>query len=171
MIHIYHGNGKGKTTAAIGLSIRAAGAGKAVIFAQFMKGRDTSELKILNMLSGIRILRIEKDFGFSFQMTENERQEVKQMHNRILDDIIQYSLQGKADLVVLDEITHAYRNNMIDKEKLKTWMEGLPNTVELVITGRDPDAYFLEHGDYITNMICERHPYDKNQAAREGIEY
>ena len=85
LIHLYTGEGKGKTTAAVGLAVRAAGAGKRVMFLQFMKGRDTGELHALDQLPGIEILRSKKDFGFYFQMTEEQKEELTRIHNELLE--------------------------------------------------------------------------------------
>lgn len=171
MIHVYHGKGKGKTTAAIGLSIRAAGAGKRVLFTQFLKGRDTSELAILRQIETIQVRRNEADFGFLFQMTEEEKCAVKTMHDETLLYIMESVKEGTVDMVVMDEITYPYKEKLIDCEKLEFFIQSLPSEVELVLTGRNPAPYFLDKADYITNMVCERHPYEKQQPARKGIEF
>lgn len=171
MIHVYYGEGKGKTTAAIGLSIRAAGAGKRVLFTQFLKGRDTSELIIFHQIKEIEVRRNEKDLGFLFQMTDKEKQEVKKMHNKTLQYIMESVEKGNVDMVVLDEITYPYKDKLIDGKRLQQFIETLPKEVELVLTGRNPDPYFLDKADYITQMVCERHPFKKNQPARKGIEF
>ncbi len=171
MIHVYHGDGKGKTTAAIGLSIRAAGSGKRVVFAQFLKGSDTSELSILMKIENIEVCRNEKDFGFLFQMTEEEKKELVKMHNQTLRHVIQLVKEKKVDMVVLDEITYPYEDKLLDCKALEQFIETLGEEVELVLTGRNPTAFFLDKADYITNMTCVRHPFEKNQPARKGIEF
>lgn len=171
MIHVYCGDGKGKTTAAIGLSIRAAGAGKQVIFAQFMKGRDSSELAILRRIENIEVLRNAQDYGFLFQMSQEDRQAVRKMHEHTLSEVIERVKQGQAELVVLDEITYPYKEELIDCGLLEHFIKNLDSKVELVLTGRSPASFFLEQADYITEMACVRHPYQKGQPARIGIEY
>lgn len=171
MIHVYCGDGKGKTTAAIGISIRAAGAGKQVVFAQFMKGRDTSELAILHQLDNIEVLRNAKDYGFLFQMSPEDKEAVRKMHEDTLSKVIERVEEGQAQLVVLDEITYPYNEGLIDCERLEQFIKGLGSEVELVLTGRNPAPFFWEQADYITEMDCIRHPYQKGQEARIGIEY
>jgi len=171
MIHVYHGDGKGKTTAAIGLSIRAAGCGKRVVFAQFLKGGDSSELAILLQIKNIEVCRNEKDFGFLFQMSEEEKAKVKIMHNQTLCHVIELVKEKKVDMVVLDEITYPYEDKLLDCNLLEHFIETLSTDVELVLTGRNPSNFFLDKADYITNMTCVRHPFEKNQPARKGIEF
>lgn len=171
MIHVYHGDGKGKTTAAIGLSIRAAGAGKRVVFAQFLKGSDTSELNVLKQVNEITILRNQKDLGFVFQMSEEQKKMLIEMHDETLNSVIRLIQNQEADMVVLDEITYVYNDRLINTDKLEQLIEQIPKTCELILTGRDPDAFFLNHADYITQMVCERHPYERKIPARKGIEF
>ncbi|MEG2513034.1 MAG: cob(I)yrinic acid a,c-diamide adenosyltransferase [Acetivibrio sp.] len=171
MIQIYHGNGKGKTTAAIGLTIRGVGNGMRVIFAQFLKGGETGELRILNQLDQVQVLRNTKDLGFTFQMSDEDKEEVKKMHNETLKKVAECIENKKVDLVVLDEVTYPYQDNLMDKKILEELILNLPKEVELVMTGREPAAFLLKNADYITNMKCERHPFEQNIMARKGIEY
>ena len=87
LMHLYCGNGKGKTTAAVGLCIRAAGTGKRVLFSQFMKGQETGEIEALSHLPKVTILRSQKDFPFYSPMSDEQKQEIRDIHNDILDDI------------------------------------------------------------------------------------
>ena len=100
MIHLYTGDGKGKTTAAIGLCIRAAGWDQQVCFAQFMKGNDTGELHLLKSLPGVTILRSEKNFGFYSSMSESDKEELIEIHNRILDSILELVERRNCQLVI-----------------------------------------------------------------------
>lgn len=177
MIHLYTGNGKGKTTAAIGQAVRAAGREFRVIFAQFMKGNDTGELYVLKELPAVTILRSEKNFGFYSRMSEAEKTELTEIHNGILNQIIRFVEEGGCDLVVLDEITYPVNWGLLDKEKLERLLAlaeeggtgGEP--VEMVMTGRDAAGFLRDRADYITEMKALRHPYEKGVTARRGIEY
>ena len=169
LIHLYYGDGKGKTTAAIGLTIRAAGAKQKVCFVQFMKGGETSELAILDKMEEITVLRSSKEFPFYQQMSEDEKKELTLIHDAILEQIINNCSQ--IDLLVLDEITYPYTWNLVSKQKLEKLFEYCKNQVEIVCTGRNPDAYFVEQADYITEMKFIRHPFEKGVSARKGIEY
>lgn len=171
MIQVYCGNGKGKTTAAIGLAIRAVGRGKKVIFAQFLKGTKTGELEVLKQLSNVTVIRNPKELGFLSRMNDLEKREVTEFHNQTLEKIQKILLEEMIDLLVLDELTYPYIWNLIDKEKVEALILQKPEKLEIVITGREPDSFFLEHADYITDMQCIRHPYQKGIKAREGIEY
>lgn len=171
LIHLYTGDGKGKTTAAIGLAVRAAGAGKSVCFVQFMKGQDTAELQSFRFLPGIRVLRSEKDFGFYPSMSEADKEELTGIHNRILTEAIEAVNAGQCDVLILDEATYPVKLHLIDEEALKSLVEHKNTPLELVLTGRDAPDFMVEAADYITRMKMERHPFEKGIMARKGIEY
>ena len=171
LIHVYCGEGKGKTTAATGLALRAAGCGLKVIFAQFMKGNDSGEVSVMERIEGIRIMRSTKNYGFFHRMNETDKQEIQKQHNEMLQEIIEQVKLGACDLLVMDELTYPYAYGLIDKEKVAELLHEKPAGMELVITGRNPDEFFTEAADYITEMKCIRHPYEKGIAARRGIEY
>lgn len=182
MIHLYTGDGKGKTTAATGLAVRAAGRGMKVYFAQFMKGGDSGELHVLSKLPQVRILRSRKEFGFYNTLSDKEKRELTEIHNGILEDLIAAAERESCDMIVLDEVTYPMNWGLLDRTKLERLL-ALGKTgekseagreirvPELVLTGREPEAFLLECADYVTEMKCVRHPYDKGAAAREGIEY
>lgn len=171
LMHLYYGEGKGKTTAAVGLAVRAAGAGKRVLFAQFMKGGKTGELAILRSISNITVLRSEKAFPFYRKMTEEDKAEQTLVHNRMLKNIFSRLQKEECDVIVLDEITYPYKWKLIDCGKVRELLATVQGRAEIICTGRNPDAFFLGQADYITEMKCIRHPYEKGIEAREGIEY
>ena len=169
MIHLYTGEGKGKTTAAIGLAVRAAGCGMPVIFAQFMKGKDTGELQILKDMEKVRLMRPEHDFGFYGSMSDEDKRGLTDMHNHILDSILEAVKSGSCFLIVLDEITYPVKWELLDMERLEELLAC--KGVELVCTGRDAAPFLQDAADYITEMQCVRHPFEKGVAARRGVEY
>lgn len=171
LTHVYYGDGKGKTTAAIGLAVRAAGAGKQVIFAQFFKGGPTGELKSLEKLSGIRIFRNSEDVGFFKNMTLQQKEEAACMHTETMKKIFLTMEKEPIDMVILDEITYPYEYGIIDKALVERLIFQKPKSLELILTGRNPSPLFLEAADYITEMKKIKHPFDKNITARKGIEY
>lgn len=171
LIHLYTGEGKGKTTAAIGLSVRAAGAGKKVVFAQFMKGRDTSELNILRQIPGIRVVRSDKELGWFKKGDPDSIAAFTEVHNALLDEIESYVYGGDCDLLVLDEVTYPVNYGIIDTDRIERLLNSKPAYMELVLTGRNAPELFSDKADYITEMRKEKHPYDKGISAREGIEY
>ncbi|MBD5500404.1 MAG: cob(I)yrinic acid a,c-diamide adenosyltransferase [Lachnospiraceae bacterium] len=175
MIHLYTGNGKGKTTAAIGLCIRTVGWDRQVCFAQFMKGNDTGELHVLQSLPEVTILRSEKNFGFYSSMSDSDKEELTEIHNCILDRILELVESGNCQLVILDEITYPVNWGLLDMEKLKQLLafgkQGADRETEIVLTGRSAQDLLVDMADYITDMVCVRHPYEKGTRARKGIEF
>lgn len=171
MVHLYYGDGKGKTTAAEGLALRALGAGWKVVLVQFMKGRETSELHSFAGFTDIKIIRNRKDFGFYKNMSEEDKRQITLMHTQNLREAYSLVREGRCGLLVLDEITYPYRLGLVDKSLVEKLLEERPEGLELVLTGRSPDQIFFDGADYITQMRCIRHPYEKGIGAREGVEY
>ncbi len=171
MIHVYYGEGKGKTTAAAGLALRALGNGLSVLFLQFMKARASGEITRFSALSGIAVLRNSIDCGFYRNMTEAQKTQMTRMHNENIEKVFALLDKG-CDLLVLDEVFSAYEYNLLDKSMVRQ-LYGMAenNQFELVLTGRRPDAVFIQGADYITEMKKERHPFDRGVSARQGIEY
>ena len=104
MTHYYYGDGKGKTTAALGMAVRAAGHGLPVCVVQFLKGSFSGEVQTLGMLPQVTLMRLPKDYGFSFQMTENQKTQVTSLHNQMLLDAALWAEQNPDGLLILDEI-------------------------------------------------------------------
>ena len=172
LIHLYSGEGKGKTTASIGLAIRAAGHKQNIIFSQFMKGTNSGELEILNSIPNITVLRSKKDFPFFSQMTEEDKKEITQIHNDILINIIDKVKTHQVDMIILDEITYPLSYGLVDETLVRNLLTLETNRPEIICTGRNPAGFLIEMADYHTIMECNKHPYITNNVkAREGIEY
>lgn len=180
MIHLYSGDGKGKTSIVAGMAVRMAGAGKQVLFTQFMKGNESSEIKILESLPQVTVWKPEREFGFYKYMTDKDKLEITEFHNeilrKVLDTLNQYKEieaegSGPELLIVLDEITYPCRCELVDENLLKQILDGVPEVVELAMTGRNPKAYMLKNCDYWSELSMKKHPYEKNVVARFGIEY
>ena len=171
LMHIYCGDGVGKTTASLGLALRAAGCDKKVIFAQFMKGSPTGEIAILNKIDNITVIRNNIDFGFSPSFSEETKNKITVMHNETLEKVVNLTKLQKTDLVILDEFNSAYELDLIDKEKSDNFILHKPDFLEIVLTGRNPNEKFVEAADYISDIKCIKHPYEKGIIARKGIEY
>ena len=170
LIHIYCGDGKGKTTAALGLSIRAAGAGMKVVLVQFLKNQRTSELEILEKLPGYVIIRGKEGPSFSYSMTEEEKEKSTLMHTDNLRRAIDLVNNGGCHLLILDEIIGAWNKGLVDQELLKGFIENKPEELELVLTGRNPEPWMRERADYISEIKKVKHPYDSGVKSRKGIE-
>lgn len=171
LLHVYYGEGKGKTTAAVGLAVRAAGAGNQVIFSQFMKGGPTAELQILGELQQVRILRSARAFPFFGQMTEPQKQELTEIHNRLIRQMLQALRENSCQMLVLDEVTYPVSWGLLDITLLQELLDLARNRAEVVCTGRNPAQWLLEQADYITEMRAVRHPYERGIQARKGIEW
>ncbi len=170
LIHIYCGAGKGKSTAATGLAIRAAGAGYRVLIARFLKNDASSELNILKTIPGIRVIETPKDFGFIWNMSENEKEEAAAYYTRMLTDAMQTASNDNYDMLILDEINVAADLNLVSEELLIRFAKKKPDHLELVLTGRNPGPALLELADYVSEIHCVKHPYEKGICSRIGIE-
>lgn len=168
-IHLYTGDGKGKTTAAIGLAVRAVGNGIAVLMVQFNKGRETGEIRPLEKL-GVTVLRNSMDYGFAKYMTEEDKRAVTRENTENLEAALRM-VQNHFGMLILDELMSVYNNGLIDKELVQGLMDRPPVGVELVLTGRNADSTFTDRCDYLTEMCCGKHPFTKGVTARKGIEY
>ncbi|MBO6301808.1 MAG: cob(I)yrinic acid a,c-diamide adenosyltransferase [Ruminiclostridium sp.] len=167
MLQIYCGEGKGKTTASVGLAVRMAGAGRKVAFVQFMKGGYTSELSSLEKISGIDIMRCDRDYGFFNTLSDTDKAELTACHNALLE----MAFSGGYNGVILDELNFAFGHSLMDCERAEKLILEAKDSIEVVITGRSPAEVFVEAADYISEIKCVRHPYQKGVSAREGIEY
>ncbi len=170
-LHIYCGDGKGKTTAAAGLALRCAGSGRKVVFVQFLKDGTSSEIKILRQIPGIEVLTCPENFGFTFRMTEETRARAAAAYQALFDRAVRRAEEVQADLLVLDESIGAYQAMLLDPRAVLTFLCEKPAHLEVVLTGRDPGEELLGLADYVTEMRCIRHPYAQGLPAREGIEY
>ena len=172
LTHIYFGDGKGKTTAALGLALRAAGCGMKVVIVQFLKDWKCGELDSLEQLSNVTVIR-GKPFGgkFIYDMTEEEKHVLKSGHDECLRNALDLLKNRKCDLLILDEATDAYKLGVLDTVLFENLLITKPDSLELVITGHKPEAWMLDKADYVTEMKKHKHPYDKGISARKGIEF
>ena len=169
MIHIYCGNGKGKTTAALGLVLRHVGAGGSAVFAQFLKSSPTGELAALERIQ-VPVLRNNLPHGFFPSMSDETKAAVTAMHNATLAEAARLARTNACTLLVLDELCAAYSLGLIDRAMALALLDD-HGAAELVLTGRDPAPELLERADYITEMKLVRHPSEKGVQARKGIEF
>ncbi len=167
--HIYTGNGKGKTTAALGLAVRAAGAGSKTLFAMFMKSYNYSELKILDKLNEhINYLLIGNDsFVFNKELpSASLQQEVK----NALDNIYLKMMDKEYDIIVLDEICVSIYFKLIKENEVIRFLKNRPDEVELILTGRYCPEAFYKFADLLTEMKEVKHYYQKGILSRKGID-
>ncbi|WP_301859892.1 cob(I)yrinic acid a,c-diamide adenosyltransferase [uncultured Megasphaera sp.] len=170
LIHIYCGDGKGKTTAALGLTIRCAGQGGHILFAQFLKSRPTGELSALQRFDTITVLRSKGVEKFTFQMTPDELAATKTEQTALFDTVMKTCRQNRPDMVVLDEILPACTLGLVDEQAVLAFLDSKAATLEVVMTGRTPPASFLSRADYVSEICKRKHPFDRGIGARIGIE-
>ena len=166
-VQVYTGNGKGKTTAALGLALRAAGAGFKVFIAQFVKGVHASELDALERLSDL--VTVMQSGRAAFIHDEPNEADV-QAAQKGLSEVKNRIASGEYQLVILDEANIATSLRMISVEDLLSVIDGKPDDVELVITGRNADPRVIERADLVTEMVEVKHYYQEGVEARKGIE-
>ncbi len=168
-IHIYFGDGKGKTTAAVGQAVRAAGYGFRVLFFQFLKDNSSNERKILEQISNITCLPGREQVKFVSRMNGDEKAELLHYNNKALDEIVKFC--SPFDLLVMDEALCAVGLKVLSEEKLISFLQHKPRGLEIVLTGHQVSDRMKEIADYATEMHKIKHPYDLGKLAREGIEF
>ena len=166
LLHLYYGDGKGKTTAAMGLALRALGGGKRVVIVQFLKGGRSGEIPLLEQL-GAKVYRGKAGQKFVSQMNEAEKAATRALQ----DANLAAAMAEPADLLILDEAGSAWELDMVDPELLQRAVRERPAGQECVLTAHQPPQWMLDEADYVTEMKCHRHPYQKGVPARKGIEY
>lgn len=169
LVQIFTGNGKGKTTAAIGTIVRAAGHGLRVFLVSFMKGDYAyGEYKTLSRIPNVEVSL----FGFRHLIDpSNVKPKEKEQAGMALAKAREAICGGEYDLVVLDEINVALGYNLIDIEEVIRLIKDKPSSVDLILTGRYADNRLIELADLVTEMVKVKHPFDKGIKARKGIEY
>jgi cob(I)alamin adenosyltransferase len=166
-IHIYTGDGKGKTTAALGLAIRAAGAGLQVFLAQFIKGKQYSELNALKRLSDL--ITVEQ-FGLPRFINGKPSSPDMEAARYGLEMLKSSMLSGKFDVIIVDEGNVAVTYGLLSKQDLLDLIAMKPESLELVITGRGALPEIIDKADLVTEMKAVKHYYNNGVDARVGIE-
>ena len=170
LLHIYCGEGKGKTTACIGLSVRAAGRGFKVLFVQFLKSRPTGELRSFELFDNIKVMRGKETTKFTFQMTPEEKQSVLLEHENLFAKVIAKIGSEKIDLLVLDEVIGACNTGVFLYSTLLDFLKSKPSELEVAISGRNPSQELIDLADYVSEVKMVKHPFKKGIPARDGIE-
>ena len=171
LIHIYCGDGKGKTTAAMGLGIRAVGREKKVLLTQFLKDNETGELKSIEKLGEnfeiFKGIPVKKFFKF---MSAKEQEETKKEHEERFRKITKKAIDENVDLLILDEIIASTNLELVSLEAVVEFLKNKPVGLEVVLTGRNPDDKLIELADYVSEIKAIKHPYEKGINSRIGIE-
>ena len=172
-VQLYYGNGKGKTTAAMGQLVRCVGHGFRVLVYQFLKEPTSGEVSVIRNLPGVEYIANEGAIPFLFQLTEEQQEFYRARWESMFATVREKFESGAYDLVILDEVIDAYQLGLLDKEVLHTMMEQHPAGTELVLTGHDYGmdmAPLIQRADYVTRFEKEKHPFDQGLACRPGIE-
>ena len=171
MKHIYYGDGKGKTTAAIGLAVRAAGSKMKVLFVQFLKTEFSGERHILSHTENVTLTFCPLDLKFTFDMDDKEKAQAAKIFKGIFDNAVTTALTEKYDMVVLDEVFEAINAHMLSESEVYEFITNAPSSMEIVMTGHNPPQKFMDCADYITEFKKIKHPYDRGITGRIGIEF
>lgn len=169
MIHIYCGDGKGKTTAAIGALVRMAGGGGRGAFFQFLKDNASGERKALSSVDGIDVISGYDGLGKVWTFTEEQVREMFVYYEDKFKEIIK--IAADYDMLVLDEVIDAVNYGYLRRETLLDFLRRKPKGLEVILTGRNPISELTDLADYITEMKKIRHPYDKGTKARRLVEF
>ena len=154
-VHVYTGNGKGKTTAAMGLALRMLAAGRRVVVVQFLKDGESGEARLLAEHFGVPVFAGKASDKFTWSMTSEELAATRELHDGNLASALAELEGAQEGLLVLDDRA----------------LDMSARGVEVALTGRAPSRKIVEKADYITEMRCEKHPYEQGICAREGVEY
>lgn len=170
LIHVYYGDGKGKTTCGVGLCVRAAGCGKKVLIYQFLKDGRSGECIILQEIPGVTLMESIEEVKFTFKMTDKEIKDTSAYYTDKFKEICFKAMNEDYDLLFLDEILHVIHKGMLDEKLVLDFLKNKPEKLEVVLNGYNPSQALLDMADYVSLIKKEKHPFDKGIPARAGIE-
>lgn len=168
LVQVYTGNGKGKTTASLGLAFRASGSGLNVLMVQFLKPQEEyGEQIAAKRFDGFEIVSL----GIDHMTSEVTREEDIRLAKEALDYLSDVLNSDEYDLIIADEINVAMSWNLLTSEEVIEVLKGRNKNKEVVLTGRGAPDKIIEYADLVTEMVMVKHPFDKGIGARRGIEY
>ena len=172
LIQVYTGDGKGKTTAALGQALRAVGAGYRVYMVQFLKGGISGELEAAKRLEpDFKIFRFEKERGFFWTLDDQEKEELKTEVKRAFEFIAEVVREASCDILILDEIMGILHNGLLAEHDICMLLEQKPDKMEIILTGRNVPDRIKEMAHLVTEMKLIKHPFEQGIGSREGIEW
>ena len=170
LIHVYYGDGKGKTTAAFGLAFRCAGRGKKVVIAQFLKSAESGEVTAAERFPEITLVRGNGIRKFTFQMNDAEKAQTARDCAALFQNTVSLARSGDIRMLVLDEVIDAC-HAFLPVDEVAGFLDSRPEGLEVVITGHALPAELAARADYISRVEKEKHPYDRGVPARPDIEF
>jgi len=170
MIQTYYGNGKGKTTAAVGAAVRCAGCGNKVLFVQFLKNNDSSEFKILEKISGIDISFSNEKYALYDNLNKERTQALKKAYNELVFEDVK-SKAASYKMIIFDEILDVIDFGYIIEDELLKLISKLNEHSEIILTGHMLTEKTADISDYISEVREKKHPYTKGVFPRKGIEF
>jgi len=171
MLHLNFGNGKGKTSSAVGLGIRSAGRGKNVLMIQFLKCQETGEQLFLRDCPNFIIKRFESEHNFIINPNAEQKAQLTAEIAVAIEFATAQIQERKCDVLILDEVLDAVELGFLDEAKLINLVNIGKNDIEFVFTGRRASAELIDFADYVTDMVSIKHPFQKGVKAREGVEF
>lgn len=170
LVHIYCGDGKGKTTTGMGLCARAAGFGYRVLIYQFMKDNSTSERRVLKLSENITIVDGLAQEKFSFQMTDQEKAQRRAFYEDQFRAVTEKARTEQYDVLFLDETIYTIRAGLLDEALVLDFLKNKPERLEVILTGQGPSQALIDAADYVSEIRKIKHPFDQGMPARKGIE-
>ncbi len=171
-LHVYTGEGKGKTTASMGLALRGAGHGRRVLVAQFMKKGNSGELAALRQLACVSVMTAPPIKGFTFRLNGEEKAAARAEQTGFAEEVMQKILSWQPETVVLDELGMALALDMADEKTGRALIECALQSGETCVTGRMVPKWLEEMADYLSLILAQKHPYiNEKLPARKGVEW
>ncbi len=171
-LHVYTGNGKGKTTAAMGLALRSAGHGNKVLVAQFMKKGNSGELKAFKKMENVSVMTAPLIRGFTSRMTAEEKDATREEQTAFAEDVTKQIEITAPQMIVLDELGMALALGMVEKNTANALIDAALLAGETAVTGREIPKWMADRADYLSRITAEKHPYlSEGLKARKGVEW
>ncbi len=171
MKHLYYGYGKGKTTATIGMAVRASGSGLQVLFVQFLKSDILGERNALKKIDNITLTPCPKEVKFTYNMTGEEFSQAKKYNTDLWNLVTSYEYISRYDVIIFDELFSLCDVNFLEYERVKEFLMSCTDEKEFIFTGHTVSDDIKMHFDYISFINKEKHPFDIGVPARKGIEF
>jgi len=170
LIQIYTGNGKGKTTAAMGLAMRAAGHGLNVRIVQFLKGGVSGELSSIKKLDTVKLYRVTDANNYVWDLTEKQKRDMQRRSHEMLQKAMLW-FEEEIDIVILDEIMAAIQYDIVPLDDILSLLDAKPACTEVVLTGRNAPQELMERAHLVSEIRDVKHYFDDGVPARRGIEF